>query len=162
MTDTTSEGGDAACWANLDERPLVLDDPTLAALVRSLADAVVVADRAGVIRMWNDGATRLFGWSAAEALGQPLTLIIPERLQSRHERGYEQVMETGTTSYGDRLLQVPAQHRDGRQMSIAFTVSLVFDAVLRSPAGVAAIIRDDTENFAARRAARDATPRQPS
>ena len=153
MTDDTERGGDPACWANLDERPLVLDDATLAALIRGLADAVVIADRAGTIRLWNAGAEHLFGWTAAEALGQPLSMIVPERLRSRHDRGYERVMETGETSYGDRLLQVPALRRDGTPLSIAFTVSLVHDA-LRSPAGVAAVLRDDTENFRLRRAAR--------
>ena len=85
MTDDTSEGGDPACWAGIDERPLVLDDPTLAALVRGLADAVVVADRAGIIRMWNDAASGCSAGRAAEALGQPLSLIVPERLRSRHD-----------------------------------------------------------------------------
>jgi PAS domain S-box-containing protein len=153
MTDATSEGGDPACWANLDERPLHLDDHTLAALVRDLADAVVIADRTGIIRLWNDAATRLFGWSAEETLGQPLSMIVPERLRSRHDRGYERVMQTGETIYADRLLQVPALHREGKPLSIAFTVSLLHDD-LRTPAGVAAVLRDDTANFELRRAAR--------
>jgi PAS domain S-box-containing protein len=153
MSHDANEGGDAACWANLDERPLVIDDHVLAGLVRGLADAVVIADRAGIIRLWNDAAEHLFGWSAAEALGQPLTMIVPERLRPRHDSGYERVMQTGETSYADRMLQVPALRRDGAPMSIAFTVSLLHDD-LRTPVGVAAIIRDDTENFRLRRAAR--------
>ena len=146
-------GGDPACWAGLDERPLTLDDGMLAQLVRGLADAVVIADRAGTIRLWNDAAERLFGWSASEALGQPLTMIIPDRLRTRHSSGYEHVMDTGITRYGDRLLQVPALRRDGAQLSIAFTVSLLHDH-MRTPVGVAAIIRDDTETWKLRRAAR--------
>ena len=62
---TNERGGDPACWAGLDERPLTLDDGMLAQLVRGLADAVVIADRAGTIRLWNDAAEHLFGWSAA-------------------------------------------------------------------------------------------------
>ena len=62
-------------------------------------------------------------------------------------------MDTGITRYGDRLLQVPALRRDGEQLSIAFTVSLLHDD-MRTPVGVAAIIRDDTETFKLRRAAR--------
>lgn len=162
MTNDTAQGGDPACWAHLDERPLVLDDPSLAALVRGLADAVVIADRAGIIRMWNSAAERLFGWSAADALGQPLSMIVPERLRARHDAGYERVMQTGETAYGDRLLQVPAQRRDGQPLSIAFTISLLHDH-LRLPVGVAAIVRDDTTNFELRRAARPAadTPASP-
>jgi len=146
-------GGDPACWAGLDERPLTLDDRILAQLVRGLADAVVIADRAGTIRLWNDAAERLFGWPASEALGQPLTMIVPERLRTRHSSGYEHVMDTGVTQYGDRLLQVPALRRDGEQLSIAFTVSLLHDD-MRTPVGVAAVIRDDTEMWKLRRAAR--------
>lgn len=161
MTDepagaTGEEGGDPACWAQLDERPLTLTDANLAAMVRGLADAVVIADRGGTIRLWNAAAERLFGWTASEALGQPLTMIIPDRLRSRHTSGYERVMDTGETSYADRLLQVPALHRDGRRLSIAFTVSLVHDE-LRTPAGVAAIIRDDTANWDVRQQLRKAT-----
>jgi PAS domain S-box-containing protein len=153
--DAVSEGGDPACWAHLDERPLVLDDTMLAGLLRDLAEAVVIADRAGPIRMWNAGAERLFGWSAAEALGQPLTMIVPERLRTRHSDGYQRVMETGVTSYGQRLLQVPAQRRDGEPLSIAFTVTLLHDE-MRTPVGVSAVIRDDTEAWRLRRAARAA------
>jgi PAS domain S-box-containing protein len=156
QAEPSAEGGDPACWAQLDERPLVLDDPTLADLVRGLADAVVIADRAGTIRMWNAAAERLFGWSASEALGQPLDMIVPERLRARHTSGYERVMETGVTSYGERLLQVPALRRDGQPLSIAFTVSLLHDE-LRTPVGVAAVIRDDTEAWQLRRAARAAS-----
>ena len=149
-------GGDPACWANLDERPLHLDDPTLAQLLRALADAVVVADRSGTITFWNASAGRLFGWTSSEALGQPLTMIIPERLRTRHTTGYERVMDTGATLYGDRLLRVPARRRDGRPLSIAFTVTLLHDQ-MRNPAGVAAVIRDDTEAWQQRQAARTTT-----
>src|SRR6185312_13906765 len=152
----SAEGGDPACWAQLDERPLVLDDRALADLVRGLADAIVIADRAGTIRMWNAAAERLFGWSASETLGQPLEMIVPERLRARHNSGYERVMETGVTSYGERMLQVPALRRDGQPLSIAFTVSLLHDE-LRTPVGVAAVIRDDTEAWQLRRAARTAS-----
>ncbi len=153
-------GGDPACWAHLDERPLHLDDPTLAQLVRVLADAVVVADRNGTITLWNAAAARLFGWTSSEALGQPLTMIIPERLRTRHTNGYARVMDTGATQYGDRLLRVPALRRDGRPLSIAFTVTLLHDQ-MRNPVGVAAVIRDDTEAWRQRQATRTETTVQP-
>jgi PAS domain S-box-containing protein len=129
-------------------------DDVLATLVRGMADAVLIADLEGRIVFWNDGATRLFGWPPEEAVGQRLDMIIPERLRERHWNGWAGVMETGTTKYGDQLLEVPAVRRDGRPMSIAFTVSL-----LTGPAGemtgVAAVLRDDTEHFQQRRAARE-------
>ena len=123
------------------DRPLT--DGDLAQLVHDLADAVVVADAGGQVVVWNAAATRLFGWGADEVLGRSLDLIIPERFRARHWAGYDQVMASGETRYGTQLLEVPALHRDGRQISIAFTVTLLA-AADGSVRGIAAVIRDDT------------------
>jgi PAS domain S-box-containing protein len=148
-------GGDPPCWAHLfdeDGEPSV-PDADLAHLVRDLADAVVICDPEGAIVLWNEAASRVFGWGREEALGASLDLIIPERLRERHWQGYRTVMETGQTSYADRLLEVPALRRDGSTISIAFTVSL-----LRhddgTPKAIAAVIRDDTERWQERRTLR--------
>ena len=116
-------------------------------LVASIGDAVVVSDAKGVIVLWNVGAERIFGHSEAEALGKTLDIITPERLRQRHWEGYDKSMATGTTKYGNDLLRVPAIHKDGRTMSIAFTVAMLFE-----PDGkvgsIVAIIRDETIRFA--------------
>ena len=149
--DTTSgdEGGEAPCFAHLINHAQLTNDD-LADLVRQLADAVVVADSDGVITFWNDAATRIFGWSAAEAVGRSLDLIIPERFRERHWAGYRHTMATGHTSYGDRLLEVPALHRDGHTVSIAFTVTLLFASGI-APRAIAAVVRDDTARWHERR-----------
>ena len=54
------------------------------AVVKESAEAIVVTDPAGIIRLWNDGAARIFGYSADEAMGQNLDVIIPENLRERH------------------------------------------------------------------------------
>ncbi len=123
-----------------------LDDSVLAALVTALADAVVVADTTGTICFWNAAAERVFGWSADEALGASLDLIIPERQRSRHWDGYRRVMSTGETKYGSDLLHVPSLHADGQRHSIAFTVSLLKDAD-GTVAGIAAVVRDETQRW---------------
>jgi PAS domain S-box-containing protein len=51
-------------------------------LVSAMPDAIVYADAEGVIRFWNSGATRIFGFAEAEAIGQSLDIIIPERLRA--------------------------------------------------------------------------------
>ena len=130
-----------------DESGLVAHDAVLAALVRDLADAVVLADRAGTIVFWNDAAERVFGWDAEHAVGRSLDLIIPERQRPRHWEGYERVMATGTSRYGTELLRVPALHADGERRSIAFTVSLLKDAE-GAVTGIAAVIRDETDRWA--------------
>ena len=73
------------------------------------ADAIIVADADGIIRLWNEGAARIFGFAAAEALGQSLDLIIPEGLRARHWAGFNQTMATGESRYGGGdVLAVPA------------------------------------------------------
>jgi PAS domain S-box-containing protein len=144
--DELVEGGEAPCFAHLrSELDLGAErNGAFAQLVRDLADAVVVADPEGTIVFWNHAATKLFGWPVDDAVGRSLDLIIPERLRGRHWDGYRRVMETGQTRYGDRLLEVPAQHRDGQTISIAFTVTLLFDPGASTPIGIAAVLRDDT------------------
>jgi PAS domain S-box-containing protein len=118
-------------------------------LFHTLADAVVVADDDGTIVLWNAAAERLFGWSAHDAIGQTLDILIPERLRARHWAGYERTMATGQTTYGERLLEVPATHRDGRTLSVAFTVTLLRDDTGRHV--IAAVMRDDTARWQERR-----------
>lgn len=115
-------------------------------IVSQAPDAILYADREGIIRLWNRGAELVFGHSAQEALGQSLDLIIPERLRGRHWEGYFKVMETGESRYGTELLTVPALQRDGRQLSCAFSIVMLKD-VQGKPIGVASIMRDGTATF---------------
>jgi PAS domain S-box-containing protein len=117
-----------------------------AQLLQVMGDAVVVADPKGTIVFWNEAATRVFGFSEAEAVGQNLSLIVPQRLQQRHDVGFDKSMETGTTRYGTTLLKVPATHKDGRTLSIAFSVAMLFDGQ-HKVSGIAAVIRDETQRF---------------
>ena len=122
-------------------------------LLSAIGDAIVITDGEGAIVMWNPACERMFGYTEREALGQSLDLIIPDRLRKRHWDGYNETMRTGVTKYGTTLLRVPAAHRDGSTLSIAFTV-----AMLHSPDGhpsaVAAVIRDETSRFNEDRALR--------
>ena len=115
-------------------------------IVEGSGDAVVFADRDGVIRLWNRGAEDVFGYSGTEAIGRTLDLIIPKKLQERHWEGYRRVMETGVTRYGRDVLAVPAVHKDGTRRSIEFTVALVHEDG-GSLVGIAAILRDVTKRF---------------
>ena len=115
-------------------------------VVEALGDAVVICDRDGVIRVWNVAAERLFGFTKTDALGKSLDLIIPERLRQRHWAGYDKAMASGETRSGRDLLRVPALHKDGRTLSIAFTVGLLFGPEGKVT-GIAAVIRDDSEHF---------------
>jgi PAS domain S-box-containing protein len=119
-------------------------------IVEEMPEAVVFADRQGVVRLWNRAAETMFGYSAAEALGQSLDLIIPERFRARHWEGYRHVMTTGVTSYGQRLLAVPAMRKDGQRISIEFSIALLKDE-RGEVTGAAAVVRDVTARWQAER-----------
>ncbi len=117
------------------------------ALLQDMPDALIVADAAGLIQFWNNGAERLFGFSAEEALAQSLDIIIPERLRGRHWTGFHETMRTGQSRYAaGQILSVPALRKDGTRLSVEFTI-----VPLRDPAGrmeaIAAIMRDATARF---------------
>jgi PAS domain S-box-containing protein len=110
-------------------------------IVGESSDAIMFADRQGIIRLWNRGAEKMFGYSESEALGQSLDLIIPENLRGRHWDGYYRVMESGESRYSTEMLSAPALRRDGTRISTEFSMVMVKggdDKVL----GVAAVIRD--------------------
>jgi PAS domain S-box-containing protein len=117
----------------------------LESFANAAADAIIVADAEGNIILWNPAAERLFGYAESEALGQSLDLIIPERLRERHWQGYDKVMRTGETRYGREVLRVPAQHKDGSTVSIAFTVALL--RLKDGKRAIAAIMRDETARW---------------
>ncbi len=120
---------------------------TLAArIVEGSSDAILFTDRQGVIRLWSGGAERIFGWTAAEAVGKSMDLIIPERLRPRHWENWGRVMETGVTRYATDTLAVPALRKDGAPLSIEFTIQLVRDDS-GTIVGPAAIMRDVTARF---------------
>lgn len=120
-------------------------------LVEASGDAIVAADPEGRITLWNPAAERIFGFSRGEALGQSLDIIIPERFRQRHWEGYEKVMRSGETRYGTDVLRVPALRKDGKPLSIAFTVALLKSADGRVES-IVAIMRDDTVRWNEERA----------
>ena len=121
-------------------------DLDLKQLVAGAGDAIMVCDAQGAIRLWNQASERIFGFTEAEALGQSLDMIIPQRQRHRHWEGYHKTMETAVTKYGADVLRVPALHKDGHTLSIAFTVSMLFSAD-HKVTGIAAIVRDETRRF---------------
>lgn len=108
-------------------------------------DAIVVIDNEDLIRYWNRGAERIFGYPASEVVGTTLEVVIPKRLRQRHRDGFMAAMARGSTKYGEAdLLAVPAIAANGRTISIEFSVVLLAgaDGIIQY---VGAIIRDVTE-----------------
>ena len=122
-------------------------------LVEAAGDAIMACDAQGLITLWNGASERMFGFSEAEALGQSLDIIIPQRQQARHWEGYHVTMASGKTKYGSSVLRVPAVHKDGHTLSIAFTVSMMHSADGKVSA-IVAVVRDESIQFAEQRALR--------
>lgn len=119
-----------------------------AEIVKTCGDGVIVCDAGGLIVYWNAAATRIFGFTMMDAVGASLDLIIPPAQRQRHWDGYHATLATGATRYGSDVLRVPALHKEGRPLSIAFTVALLQDAC------IVAIVRDDTARWVEERALR--------
>lgn len=117
------------------------------ALSDSRSDGILATDRDGVIRFWNPGAERIFGFTAAQAVGRSLDIIVPEPLRARHWQGWANAVESGRSRYGEgEVLSVPALTADGLRISVEFTIVMLFDAGGRVD-GVAAVLRDASERF---------------
>ena len=121
-------------------------DRLLQQLLANAPDAILVADRQGLIRYWNGGAQRMFGHTADEAVGQSLDLIIPEKRRPRHWQGYFRVMASGQTKYTADLLTSPGVRKDGARVSLEFSIVLLRtdDGAID---GCAAIMRDVTTRW---------------
>jgi PAS domain S-box-containing protein len=117
------------------------------AILDAAADAIVASDPDGIIRFWNPGAMRIFGFTAEEAVGRSLDIIIPERLRARHWEGYAAMMRSGRSRYGaGEVLAVPGIRKDGSQVSLEFTLVALKDDRDRV-SGLVAVMRDVTARF---------------
>jgi PAS domain S-box-containing protein len=123
-------------------------------LLRDMAEAVVFADRDGMIRAWNPGAGALFGFSAAEALGRSLDLIIPEPLRPAHWRGFQRAMAEGATRHGRRAILTRALHASGDKRYVDMSFAVVRDGA-GMVIGSVAVARDASERYLEERRLRE-------
>lgn len=124
-------------------------------IIDQVSDALIYADRGGDIRRWNPAAAALFGFSAAEALGRNLDLIIPEHLREAHWAGFNAAMERGQLKLGGRPTLTRGLHKSGRKLYVEMTFALVKD-LTGNAMGAVAMARDVTERTEKERAARKA------
>jgi PAS domain S-box-containing protein len=122
-------------------------------LVDQAPDAVVFADRDGVIRVWNAAAERLFGHPAAAAVGQTLDLVVPERFRQAHWTGYDRALAAGVTQYVGQSLTTRSVRADGTDLYVELSFAVVLDDD-GEPLGALAHARDITERYLRERAAR--------
>jgi PAS domain S-box-containing protein len=123
------------------------------AIVDTTSDAIIFADREGRIRLWNRGASLIFGYAASEVIGQSLDIIIPERLRRAHWDAFDRSIASGQTKHTDRVLTTRSMHKDGRTIYVDLSFGLVKDASGRVH-GAFAVGRDCTERYLAERTAK--------
>ena|SRR5271165_2952209 len=112
-------------------------------VVDQAGDAIIYADRSGMIRRWNRAATTLFGFTAEEALGQSLDLVIPDHLRAAHWRGFDAAMASGALKLAGRPTLTRASHKSGRKLYVEMTFALVVRG--GAAEGSVAVARDVTE-----------------
>jgi PAS domain S-box-containing protein len=124
------------------------------ALIAHAPDAIIFADVVGVIRVWNQGAEALFGYSAAEAIGHTLDLIVPEPARPAHWAGFSRAVQQGRFTKDAVLQTNRALTKDGRTIVVELAA-----AILWSPSGhvqgIMAIGRDVTERRTREQAQRE-------
>lgn len=135
--------------------------PTNTAMIRDLADsllnqapdAVIFADINGVIRLWNAAATRVFGFTENQAVGENLNIIIPERFREAHWEGFERALEARSTKYAGQALATRSVRSDGAQIYVELSFAIVLDDD-GSALGALSHARDITERYEQERANR--------
>lgn len=121
-----------------------------ALILDQAADAIIFADREGIIRRWNRAAETLFGYPAADALGQSVELIVPDHLRPAHWRGFDAAMEKGVLKLSGRPTLTRAAPRSRARLYVELSFALVTDPASGQPAGAVAIARDASERVEAR------------
>jgi PAS domain S-box-containing protein len=132
--------------------PLTLES-TAASILSSMPEALIFCDLEGVIRVWNGGAEKVFGWPATEALGQSLDLIIPERMRKAHWDGFNQAIARGGVKPGRTAMITRSLHKSGEQIYVDMSFEMVRDAAGQM-LGSMAVARDATSRFTEEKALR--------
>ncbi len=128
-------------------------EATASAILRSMPEALIFCDLEGIIRVWNGGAEKVFGWSATEAVGQSLDLIIPERMRRAHWDGFNQAIERGGVKPGRTSMITRSLHKSLESIYVDMSFEMVKDEQGRM-LGSLAVARDATARFTEEKALR--------
>ena len=115
-------------------------------ILQSMPEALVFADLQGIIQRWNPGAENVFGFTSAEAVGQSLDLIIPERMRKAHWEGFNKAIERGGTLPGRTSAITRAIHKSGDPFYVDMSFAMVKDQAGKL-IGAMAVARDATKRF---------------
>lgn len=102
---------------------LMQSEARFRSVAKSANDAIISIDSTGSIILWNDAAERAFGYTADEALGQPLTLIVPPRLREAHENALHRAVSTGRLHIIGTTVEVVGLRKDGREFPVELSLA---------------------------------------
>lgn len=122
-------------------------------IIEQTSDALIYAGTDGHIQRWNAACEHLFGFNAAEAIGQSLDIIIPEHLRAAHWRGFDAAMASGQLKLSGRPTLTRALHKAGHKIYVEMTFALVKNDV-GEVQGSVSMARDVTERIEREKAAR--------
>ncbi|HEX2741294.1 MAG TPA: PAS domain S-box protein, partial [Rubrobacter sp.] len=112
-------------------------------IVETTPDAIITMSKDGFIQSFNPGAERIFGYTTGEAVGQPLTMLMPERFKAQHEAGFRRHLDTGEAHIVDKgAVEFVGRRKDGEEFPIELSLGGMHegDDVLFT-----GIVRDITE-----------------
>ena len=140
-------------------------ESTAAHILRSMPEALIYCDLKGVITFWNGGAEKVFGWSAAEAQGKSLDLIVPERMRKAHWEGFDQAIARGGVKPGRTSMITRSLHKSEEFIYVDMSFEMVRDEAGQM-IGSLAVARDATKRFndekALRKQLAELTPPKPA
>jgi len=122
-------------------------------LVAQSPDATIYSDKEGLVRLWNAAAEKMFGFSAEQALGQSLDIIIPEKLRKMHWRGFDAAIAAGVTKHSGKPMATKALRADGSEFYTEMGFALIMNDQ-GEVVGTVAQARDITERYEKDRAER--------
>ncbi len=123
-------------------KELVESEERFRSVTQSASDAIISADSEGKIISWNNGARQIFGYEEEEILGEPLTILMPERYRDVHRKGFARFISTGKAKVLGKTVELEGLRKDGSEFPIELSI-----ASWKMDKGMffSAIIRDITE-----------------
>ncbi|HJU06731.1 MAG TPA: PAS domain S-box protein, partial [Nitrospiraceae bacterium] len=147
QTEDGSVVGVLAITRDITERRAVEEalrhsEEQVRSIVQSTSDAILTIDAEGCIMFWNSGAAKMFGYSAQDVIGKPVTIIIPERFREAHERGIARARAAGRVTVTASMFELVGLRKDGTEFPLEFSLASWTE---KSRLFFTGIIRDITE-----------------
>lgn len=96
-------------------------------ILEQIPEAIIFSDTEGKIQIWNKGAETIFGFTASEAIGQSLDMIIPERFRKAHWQGFNKAIETGHTVHSGEVRTTRSLHKTGEPLYVSLSFEIIHD-----------------------------------